>query len=611
MKNRKSGLWPWGPVLVSALALFCTAPLALADTEPNNTCGSANDMGEVALPAAFSGELTQPDTAGDVDFYLFQATSGAEIEVNLQGSASGNGTLPDPFLGFFDSSCNLIEISDDYLSLDSRLVITVPADGSFVLAATGCCDGSFEGFHSYSGTYLLTLSPFAAIGSISGRVVDAETNPHAAQAVLYACDDPNEPQTCGNSVADVYAVDGTYSFTNDYYGAPLNSGSYLVRAYDGNLEGASAQFSVGEGEHYAVPDITITEPPSIGSISGWVVDEATNPLEAYVELYACDDPGDPDTCWNYAADAYASDGAYNFTTGYDGFPLAVGSYLVRAYAGGYQGTSDQFSVGEGEHYSVPDITIVLPPSIGSISGRVVDAQTSVGLSGWDYPYAWLELQFCDSECYGVAGTSPDGDGYFRFAQQYPGQLPPGSYRVVAYADEYLPAEQDVGMVGEGEDVEMGDVPMNPYPIDLSVANSCGDLPPAGGTCRYQVRITNRSGKQIKGAAWSIVDGSTGSLTGYTQFQTAPPTRMVLMPGTSRLVWFEFSVPASVPDWGYFCSVTRFGENLTKPFFNTLDEAGFCVQKLPSGFTAMSKKEVREIMKKRKELPETAKGPIQR
>lgn len=111
------------------------------DTEPNNPCASAQVLGPVALPFVQEGELVDLDPdPDDVDFFRLAGTPGAIIRVDLQGATTGAGTLGDPFLGFFDSACTLLSFNDDSGTLNSRLIITVPADGVFVLGVTRCCD---------------------------------------------------------------------------------------------------------------------------------------------------------------------------------------------------------------------------------------------------------------------------------------------------------------------------------------------------------------------------------------------------------------------------------------------------------------------------------------
>jgi hypothetical protein len=505
MNVRKHASYPMWSVILTVLALFSAAPPILAqEEEPNNACGTATDLGPVALPLSMSRELAPPapDARGDVDFYQLQAAAGTTLEVNLRGESSGNGTLYDPFLGLFDSDCMLIISNDDSSGLDSRLRFSVPDNGLFVLAATSFPDGSFNGSHSADGTYLLTVSPFSAIGSIYGRVVDAET---------------------GNPFED----------------------------------------------------------------------------EAYVYVYQCDDPADPQTCSRNVAYANTSGGEFSITRDRDGSLLPTGSYLVRAYSPyGFEGRSEQFVVAEAEDYDVGTLEIAVPPSIGSISGRIIDTRTGLGLSGSESPFASVDLYRCEgAECNYADYTYADEDGYFSFIPAYDGALEAGDYMVFARAFEYESSEGiAVPAVAEDEDREIGDIPLTPYPIQLTMVRSCPNLPATGGLCRYRVRVTNRSDKQVVGTAWSIVSGTTGTLLGSTVFQAGNPIPMVLRPGATRTVEFRFRVPSAVLEEGYFCATTRFGKGLAQPFFKTLADTYFCIERDETGFSSVPKNEAQQMLR---------------
>lgn len=496
-------------LISTALALCVAAPRVVAqDEEPNNTCPTATVIGPITPPFSLSGELFEPTTAGDVDFYRFEAPAGTMIDVKLLGANSNRGTNPDPLLGFFNSDCALVAFNDDAIGSDSRLVISVPEDGRFVLAVSAYPDYYFQGEHEKAGTYQLSLNPLLIIGSISGRVIDSET--------------------------------------------------------------ASA-------------------------------------VDAYVDLYACSDPTDRQSCGHVAggsadADGFRFEGLENPSN-----PLSPGSYLVRAFTTDhyFPGESAIFTVGQDEHHNVGDIEIVVPLSIGEISGRLVDAYTGAGIpSGY-----WgdeLRLEYCvDGACDSVAWTGPDEAGYFTFAPEYRGHLPAGDYRIVASAFEYLDGEAvDIPAVGHDEHREIGDIALKPWPIKLSLVRSCPDLPSTGGLCRYRVKVTNQSPKAIRGALWSLVETVTGSLAGDTKFQIGNPIRMTLRPGASRFINFKFWVPASVPntDYDLICATTRFGQGNQQMFYNTLARRDLCIQKGAEGYSLVSEKDVRSILRKKSGLP---------
>ena len=168
--------------LAAASLLFCGpsfAQLVIAEAEPNNPCDSAQFIGVPAeWPAVIAGYLTPTgaEPPGDVDFFVLQATEGMRLRANLRSDIEQPMPLGDPFLGLFDADCNLLAWNDDFVNLNSRLDFEVPfgADGQFILAATGCCDGPFDGSHGQEGAYRLTVSiPPEPIQAITGRVVDA------------------------------------------------------------------------------------------------------------------------------------------------------------------------------------------------------------------------------------------------------------------------------------------------------------------------------------------------------------------------------------------------------------------------------------------------------
>ena len=142
-------------VLVILLSFLSLAFGQGTDVEPNNTCASAQDLGAIDPGFTVEGSLD----GADVDYFRFTGVPNAEITVDYEGEATGKGTLSDPLLGLFDSSCNLIDLNDDNGdNLNSRLTFPVPADGIFILAATSFEDFGFTGDGCCSGSYTLTIT---------------------------------------------------------------------------------------------------------------------------------------------------------------------------------------------------------------------------------------------------------------------------------------------------------------------------------------------------------------------------------------------------------------------------------------------------------------------
>ena len=377
------------------------------DIEPNDSCPGAQDVGAITTPFIVTGSLDTPPAVPDVDFFRFSAAPGAQLVSDLEGQSTGKGTLPDPFLGLFDSACNLLDLNDDSGSLNSRLSFEVPADGIFVLAASSCCDPEFTGNGGSSGTYQLIIS------------------------------------------------------------AP-------------------------------------------------------------------------------------------------------------------------------------------PPSIGSISGRVVDAVTGQPLPGDSPPFAFVELLRCDvGGCFEFVNfQNATSEGRFLFERDFSNQLlPVGTYQVRANANEYQAGETDPFEVGEGEDRDVGDIPLVPPPIVFSDIQPCDALLPQGGTCHYSAKINNNTGAPLKGTAWSLVDGfGLGSNLGFTNFEasTKKGVKMVhrqkvsTQPLSSTVVRFRFDVPSFTQNGATFCTRLFFGLD-PDPLVNTAREGHlFCITKGDIGFRVMSEGESQQI-----------------
>jgi hypothetical protein len=244
-----------------ALALLPNWLLAQGvEVEPNNPCAVAQNFGDTGLPYDVSGNLD----LNDVDFFRFNANAGEEIVADLEGSATGQGTLGDPYLGLFDSNCNLLAIDDDNgTSLNSRLYFTVPADGVFVLAASGCCDSNFDGSHSYTGTYTLTIAQVPEPSTVSGRVVDADLGDPLPGASVYLLECLDATCTLYDYVnGQVTDSEGEFRFDSTYWGTPFMPGTYRVQAYAFEYQtGYSDVFELLEGQDLDIGDIELIGPP--------------------------------------------------------------------------------------------------------------------------------------------------------------------------------------------------------------------------------------------------------------------------------------------------------------------------------------------------------------
>ncbi len=242
-----------------------TATDTATENEPNNSCLTAQNVAAVPLPFILDGNLDSSQSP-DVDFFRFEGIPGAEVIVDLAGAPTGQGTLSDPFLGFFDSNCSLLALNDDSTSLNSHLEITIPADGVYILGATVCCDGEFVG--GGEGSYQLTVTPVALIGSIRGRVTGMAGTPLRGDVEPFAfvrllqCGDFN----CFDVNGQATDGDGRFLFDSDANGEPLRAGSYqiVVSAHQYRV-GQTEQFAVGEAEQYDIGDFALAPFPVVFS----------------------------------------------------------------------------------------------------------------------------------------------------------------------------------------------------------------------------------------------------------------------------------------------------------------------------------------------------------
>jgi hypothetical protein len=157
-------------------------------------------------------------------------------------------------------------------------------------------------------------------------------------------------------------------------------------------------------------------------------------------------------------------------------------------------------------------------------------------------------------------------------------------------------------VGEGEDFDVGDIPLPPAPISFSDIQPCEDLLPQGDVCRYSVRLTNNTDAPVRGLAWSIVDGfGLLSSLGFTTFEAstrggsrqAVRERLELEPFGEATLEFQFDVPPFVIG-AEFCTRAFIGVD-PSPLVTTVRESFlFCIIGSDTGFEVMSESESQKI-----------------
>ena len=113
--------------------------------EPNNSLGTAAAITAPFNTAANSMFTEISPAAADIDFFSFEGEAGQYIIAEVT-----RGQI-DSVLGLFNSSGVLIAANDDSNGLLSRIEGTLPADDTYTLAVTFCCDFDFDGVDAGQG----------------------------------------------------------------------------------------------------------------------------------------------------------------------------------------------------------------------------------------------------------------------------------------------------------------------------------------------------------------------------------------------------------------------------------------------------------------------------
>jgi hypothetical protein len=243
-------------------------------------------------------------------------------------------------------------------------------------------------------------------------------------------------------------------------------------------------------------------------------------------------------------------------------------------------------------------------SVGSISGRIVDAINGDSLPGDTEPFAFVTLLRCGESCIEVNNQPADGQGRFQFSVDFSGApLEVGTYQVVSFANQYQEGRSAFFEVAEGQHLDIGEVGLQPFPVQFSDTIPCDNLPPEGGKCRYTVRVRNGMGTVLTGEAWSLVSASgIGSFTDFTNFQVRYLKPLTLESNESRNISFEFNVPSRVREGATICTSVYIGQHTPNDqrldvLFNTVGQRDlFCVTKEATGLTMVPQKKAQHMLR---------------
>jgi hypothetical protein len=250
---------------------------------------------------------------------------------------------------------------------------------------------------------------------------------------------------------------------------------------------------------------------------------------------------------------------------------------------------------------IPQSYAQTSPTIDSIEGRVVDAQTGEPLPGGSVPFAQVKLYFCRSpfDCRPVGSTATDARGSFRF-DSGAATLSPGNYQIEVQAEQYVPFQSGFLNIPEGDDYDAGELALESRPVRIVLEEPC-TVPSTGGSCRFQVRISNGLDSRLRGHAWSVADSivSVVPVLINATFQTGNPKPVNLEPGESTVVSFAFPVPGDLPDGTYICLDTFVAQRPSQ--FTVLGNLPvLCLQKGVKSLEAIPEGKKRELLRRVKD-----------
>ena len=281
----------------------------------------------------------------------------------------------------------------------------------------------------------LPINPPAVI---HGRAVDADTGDPLANAtvILLRCDSGgcfefvNSQGTDGN---------GQFLFNNFYYGTSLPGGTYELEFSAFLHEPKRVEVVIADGENRDLGDVSLDPIPLIGSISGRLLDNATNKpvtptFSPGLNLFRCFDGN----CFEFVNSLSPdSQGRFRFETDYNGNRLPVGTYQIIANADQYhQAQTQLITVGEAENRNIGNLRIT------SLPVRFSDIQpcAAIPASGGDCVFSMRLTNGMTTELEGAAWSLVDSylpdsfSGYTNFQAKEPQgfYLDPGKSRIFRF-----------------------------------------------------------------------------------------------------------------------------------------------------------------------------------
>src|SRR5215471_2821237 len=135
---------------------------------------STATTGTVSVGGSTTGNI---ETAGDTDWFRTSLVAGHTYQFDLQGVATGQGTLFDPFLRLRDSAGNSLTFNDDNgTNFNSRITYTAAASDTYYLSA-GAANTGGTGTYRVSAADVTPSDDYAGSTATTGAVsVGGSTN---------------------------------------------------------------------------------------------------------------------------------------------------------------------------------------------------------------------------------------------------------------------------------------------------------------------------------------------------------------------------------------------------------------------------------------------------
>lgn len=341
-------------------------------------------------------------------------------------------------------------------------------------------------------------------------------------------------------------------YVDDAYGS-LEPTMYLLVPADGIVTLAVTAYAdfdfVGVGYRGGSYALTLEVVEPIVGVSGRLVDAHTgaDPDQSIMlELQRCAF----DLCAT-VQDAYIEQDRFSFSS-QPNQPLFAGTYQVIVRSQAYHTlTLGPFVVAAGTRYDLGVASLEPLPLIGAVSGRIVHADTGQPLG---HLPNFISLGYCnESDCWDIrASISAAADGRFHFvASDTERPLTEGAYRLLIEVDQFVFVDPGPFMVYGGQELDLGDLFIQPQPLQFFDRYGCDQIPTEGGNCAYGLRIVNSQPYALHLNVWSIIEVGGAH---HGEFQPTAAQTLSLGPGESRTIHFELSIPAEVPNETYFCAM---------------------------------------------------------